>query len=154
MTKEFNVERNYRIDNSDPYMKARFNQTVIPDEGETIEDAALRAISQLDNIFRMAYPHVAEHLNFHIVKQVKENGYKMPEMEAMKSLVDSLPTKVEKINKGTIEEQIQAFNGTVEELKREWYYIAMMNKKATTAYNEKLSELESKLKTNKQEPTY
>ena len=25
-TKEFNVERNYRIDNSDQYAKARFNQ--------------------------------------------------------------------------------------------------------------------------------
>jgi hypothetical protein len=149
MTKEFNVERNYRIDNSDPYMKARFNQTVIPDEGETIEDAALRAISQLDNIFRMAYPHVAEHLNFHIVKQVKENGYKMPEMEAMKSLVDSLPTKVEKINKGTIEEQITNSKNAHELIS--FKMIAAMNPKLKAIYDKRLSELSIG---SKQEPTY
>lgn len=82
-TISFNVERNYRISNDDQYMKARFSQEVVPDENETTEDAALRAIKQMDNIFRIAYPHVAEHLNFHVERQL--NNYVVDEKVFYKS---------------------------------------------------------------------
>lgn len=58
------VERNYRIDNTDQYMKARLSQTVEPEEGETTEQCTIAAIQQMDSIFRLAYPHVDEFLNF------------------------------------------------------------------------------------------
>jgi hypothetical protein len=93
MTKSFSVERNYRISNDDPYLKARFSQEVIPDENETTEDAALRAIKQLDNIFRIAYPYVAEHLNFHVERQV--NGYGKGDLPLPKDYVDVSKIKIE-----------------------------------------------------------
>jgi len=46
------------------------------------------------------------------------------------------------IGKGTIEEQIEAFNGTEDEFKKDWYYIAGMNKKYKPLYEQKLKELQ------------
>jgi hypothetical protein len=115
----------------------------ILEEGDTLCNAFKKAKEDTLECFKNNNPQIKWH------NEVKQMNNAFNQNGIIKS---EPPT--EKINKGTIEEQIQAFNGTVEELKREWYYIAMMNKKATTAYNEKLSELESKLKTNKQEPTY
>ena len=53
----------------------------------------------------------------------------------------AIPT--ETIGKGTIEEQIEAFNGTEDEFKKDWYYIAGMNKKYKPLYEQKLKELKS-----------
>ena len=165
------VERNFHCMNEDRFIMEKISYPIEIEEGadiKTVHEKINEARQVIVDNFKAAYPHLRTYLNFDEVVQVnkeernfKEFG-KITEQDIhnrIKELDDkgyfkNAQLPIEKINKGTIEEQIQAFNGTVEELKREWYYIAMMNKKATIAYNEKLAELESKLKTNKQEPTY
>ncbi len=173
-TKSICVERNYRISNDDIYMKARLSQDVVPDENESMETATLRAIQQLDNVFRIAYPHVAEHINFHktiqvnpeyahLLKQDLQNievktGQRFTNAEtvlqntAHNQFIQTLnPT--EKIQKGTIEEQIEActeIEGKEDYQLESFKLFASTNKKYKEVYNKKLSELmgkKSKLQT-------
>lgn len=89
------------------------------------------------------------HLYFNEVIQVKSNDYKMPEMEAMKDLVNSLPpvwkypnpnATSEKIKSGTIEEQIQAC--TTEDELKSFKLIAKMNNKVWDVYILKKQQLQ------------
>ena len=53
----------------------------------------------------------------------------------------------EKINKGTIEEQIESFEGTPEELMHTWHYVASMNPKYKKVFDKKFKSINGKLKT-------
>ena len=154
------VERNYRIDNSDQYMKARFTHSVEPEENETAKEAGLRAIKELDEIFCIAYPHVEPYLNFHVVRQVNyskdiqhENitNWKFTEtrvpIEIKESVhqFDNITHSQEPTPKQTIEEQIQACTSiSGEGGLYSWLLLANSNKKLKKLYEEKLKQLQEK----------
>jgi hypothetical protein len=69
ITTSITVNKNYRTSNDDQYARTTLIHNIELEEGETKSDATLRAIKEMDEIFTIAYPHVAPHLNFHIVRQ-------------------------------------------------------------------------------------
>jgi hypothetical protein len=137
-TTTLTVERNYRIDNTDQYMKARLNLTVEIEEGETAQQVGLAAIKQLDEIFCIAYPFVEPSLNFHIERQVTKTTY-VGDVYPQTNYSDK---ELEKINKGTIEEQIMACS-TEQELKS-FDLLARMNPKLSGVYDHRLKDLTQK----------
>lgn len=141
-TTSITVNRNYRVSNDDQYARTTLVHNIDLIDGETKEAETLRAIKELDAIFRIAYPYMEEHLNFYVVRQV--NG--KPEMKFHNVPIDEnkfgvfMPTETEPPEKkGTIEDQIQACT-TIMELET-FKFVAPMNPKLKEKYESKLIEL-------------
>jgi hypothetical protein len=120
ITTSITVNKNYRTSNDDQYARTTLIHNIELEEGETKLDATLIAIKEMDEIFTMAYPHVAPHLNFHVVRQTEKpyiheafpKGY--VHIEPMK---DILGRPTEKTNNPTIKEQPIDVDALEEEMK-------------------------------------
>jgi len=134
--KEITVERNFHIMNEDRFIMEKISQTIEFDENDIgFEHAAMDAARQqiIDN-FKHAYPHLKTHLNFdetiqrdeklwdeHVTKPEFETKFNMKlDAPPQKAIINGIPITTEKINKGTIEEQIytqeEAVNSTIKEI--------------------------------------
>jgi hypothetical protein len=116
ITTSITVNKNYRTSNDDQYARTTLIHNIELEEGETKLDATLRAIKELDEIFTIAYPHVAPHLNFHIVRQTNSDykpiEYMLPELKQYQSTIHT-----EKTNNPTIKEQPIDVDALEEEMK-------------------------------------
>jgi hypothetical protein len=110
--------------NDDRFIMEKISQTLELDDKDDIWNAIDFARRSIEQNFRIAYPKVEEHLNFYVVIQPTDIAKEYIE---------------QKINKGTIEEQIEACT-TVDEL-NSFTLIAGMNKKYQEQYHRKLKEL-------------
>ncbi len=167
VTKSITIERNYRVSNDDPYARTRLVHNIDLEEGETKQDATIRGIKELDEIFCIAYPHVAPHLNFHVVRQIDKEERNLIEVGKIRQqdiedrLKDFdnrsyqnhtvLPTPPEKIEQKPTEEtnipKIGTVERTIHEIQhcttftqlKEFELMASMNKKVKGYYDEKMS---------------
>lgn len=151
-TTAFTAERNYRIDNTDQYMKARLSHTVEPEEGETSMEVGVRAHKELNDIFRVVYPYVDEHLNFPVIIQRNEKLWKehvtKPEFERhynIKIPIEPPNHSDKELNKGSLEDQINACTKIEGETGlKSFEMLASMNAKLKKVYDNKLIELQNK----------
>jgi hypothetical protein len=153
--KEIVIERNFRISNDDQYAKERISASISLDDGEDEQKAMNLAREKIIENFKQAYPKVYTYLNFDETIQVNNWGGKLeiggvmyPSKELPKDKSDypkvsfeaAVPT--EKINKGSIEDQINACteielpNGL-----KSFEMIASMNPKLKLLYQQKEDEL-------------
>jgi hypothetical protein len=165
-TASITVERNFHIMNDDRFIMEKISATIELEEGDrgyehTVINVARKMVE--DN-FKAAYPKVEEHLNFHVERQysLKEN-YPLGINPNLNNHGEIQPTDIaknyiaQKINKGTIEEQIEACteielpNGL-----KSFEMIANINPHLKACYNNKMKlivnqqkrEEKNKLQTN------
>ncbi len=158
------IERNFHILNDDRFLMEKISLPIEMQEGEDIHDAINRTRETIVQNFKAAYPKVEESLNFHVVRQVdkgrerdlqdieRQTGVRFTAPEEPKypyGRIEVIP--IEKINKGTIEEQIEAC--TQIEGKEDWCLKSFeifvnMNKKYQPVYDAKYAELSNKEITN------
>lgn len=132
--KDVFIERNFRISNDDQYAKERIAATILLDDGEDEQKAMNLAREKIVQNFKAAYPKVYTYLNFDEVRQVddvvfsdgsKVKDYAQVTTKSVAVFENGEPkfydnihdlkasTGIEKISKGTIEEQIhKAWDGT------------------------------------------
>lgn len=167
-TTSITVQHNYRTSNDDPYARTTIIHNIDLEEGETKQEATVRAIKEMDEIFRLTYPYMEEHLNFYVVRQLKEqfpiitqdkiNTTLRHEDGSYTSIVNksvNLGTS-EKINKGTIEwkypvateetilKEMGSYKLGASAFKTVYALQVKDNPKLKKAFDEKLKELESK----------
>lgn len=174
-TISISVSKNYRTSNDDQYARTTFVHNIDLEEGETKQDATLRAIKELDEIFCIAYPYVYPYLNFHVVKQarVNHNDEKTNFDEVIQisqpvhivsqpqdkfthkwETINGNPIVTEKENKPTIEEPIDKDFNLINEMKNcktakelKTFCLLTITPEEKEFYKNKLDLLKSKLQT-------
>ncbi len=158
------IDRNFHVSNDDRFLMEKISVTAEVSEGEFVPSVIDNAREIIVQNFKAAYPKVEDSLNFHVVRDYSNNlsnsnGWTkapMPTTEPSAKLNDPYykgtgtkftddylqetgELKSEKINKGTIEEQIEACT-TLEELKT-FKLVAEMNPKLLLIYHGKENQL-------------
>ncbi len=147
------IERNFHIMNEDRFIMEKISIAREVNDEVNEQDIINSSRETIVTNFKAAYPHLKTYLNFDEVvqvnkgladfdKRINQNHVVIPTDHEFYSRNDSLnlPTTIpEKINKGTIEEQIEACK-TVDEL-ASFRIIVNMNKKLMQLYDIKLHSL-------------
>jgi hypothetical protein len=144
--------------NDDRFIMEKISATIEMDDSEDEQLAMRAARGQIIENFKAAYPNVFTYLNFDVTEQrnipitfVDEGGYGTPLTGALETT--TIPT--EKVNKGTLEEQIQAC--TTEHELCSFNLIAKMNPKLSELYDNQLFKIRvvgTNPITQKEEPQY
>lgn len=139
--KEITIERNFHILNDDRFIMEKVSATIQLDDYDDEQLAMNTARAQIIDNFKAAYPKVYTHLNFDesIDKPHRTTQWLPLPTDYVNAATIKVEQSSEKINKGTIEDQIQACT-TMDSL-LEWKLLANANKSVKNAYDNKLKEL-------------
>lgn len=154
------IERNFHIMNEDRFIMEKISLPVEMQDGEDIHAAINRTRESIVQNFNAAYPHVYPYLNFHVVKQVNGNDNNIkkvlhtftvppePPNHSNKELI-AMQEQSEKINKGTIEEQIDSSFNLIGEINKckshallHTYSFMCQTDEEHAAYNKRKKELQ------------
>jgi hypothetical protein len=105
------VERNFHIMNDDRFIMEKISHTVELEESDNTQFAMEFARHEIETNFRGAYPHIEEHLNFHVVRQVNkyEAASNDRRLEAL-GIKPAIPS-FEEIEEEFKAEKINKYNG-------------------------------------------
>ncbi len=169
-TTSITVERNFHIMNDDRFIMEKISMTAEVDVDEREDYVADKLREMIINNFKAAYPKVYTHLNFDETIQVNpEYAHhlgKLPSIsnEQFTNIMNHADTAnaktrlyenttenvtwvthpnnipIEKIQKGTIEEQIEAYTDA-DKLKEDWYNTVKGSKKYKAVYDAQMDKL-------------